>query len=363
MTGNTGERTESLKTLDKTAIEDPVLVNTVTERLANLNRLTKESPKRSAEPDEDDDKSTPEDKDDQQADDQDTSKDTTPSDVDDDKDADTDVVLPPEYLRAAIHRGWKEEDAKKYFEDNPEAALNTFQNVYTDINNASREWALLGKVRLERDKISDVSVAKVEPEFKGVDVDKLKEEYDLDDKTVAILKAQNQQFEELSKQRQPEPVQQQVQQAPAGPNPNVELDIENFFKSADLNAYSDFYGKLELGQDWTDLRSGQHGNRWRVLEEANLIILGSETAGYRINPLDALARAHMVVSEPVREQVIRSQIKGTAVKRKNSMTIKPSDGTRSTTKVNADIGGDKGSRTREQLASDVQDKLNHLFNH
>ena len=363
MTGNTGEHAGTLKTLDKAAIEDPQLVNTVEERLANLSKLTKEPPKRAAESDEDFDTSTPEDKDGQTADGQDDSTDTTPNDVDGDKDADTDVVLPPEYLRAAVHRGWKEENAKKYFDDNPEAALTTFQNCYIDVNNSSKEWALQGRARLELDKTSKISTTEVKTEFKGVvDVDKLKEDYDLDDKTVAILKAQNQQFEELWKQRQPEPIQQQqVQQVPAGPNPNIELDIENFFKSADLNAYSDFYGKLELGQDWTDLKSGQHGNRWKVLEEADLIILGAESAGHKIDPIDALARAHMVVSEPVREQVIRSQIKSTAVKRKNSMTIKPSDGTRSTAKVNADAGGNKGPRTREQLTSDVQGRLNHLW--
>jgi len=361
--GNTGEHTGTLKTLDKTAIEDPKLVNTVEERLANLNNLTKEPPKREAGSDEEPDTSTPDDKDSQTADVQDTPTGTTPDDVDGDKDADTDVVLPPEYLRAAVHRGWKEEDAKKYFDDNPDAALNTFQNVYTDINNASREWALLGKAKLERNKVPDIPATEVKAEFKGVDVDKLKEEYDIPPETIALLKAQNQQLEEVLKQRQPEPIQQQpVQQVPAGPNPNIELDIENFFKSADLNAYSDFYGKLELGQDWTDLKSGQHGNRWKVLEEANLIILGSESAGHRIDPIDALARAHMIVSEPIREQVIRSQIKGTAVKRKNSMTIKPSDGTRSAAKVNSDAGGNKGPRTKEQLASDVQGKLNHLFN-
>lgn len=359
--GNAGEHTEELKVLDKVAIEDPVLVNTVQERLANLNKLTKETPKREAESDEESDESTPDDKDGQTADDQDDSSDTTPDDVDGDKDADKEVVLPPEYLRAAVHRGWKEQDAQKYFDDNPDAALNTFQNIYTDINNASKEWALLGKAKLERDAIPNMPAVGVKPEFKRVDVDKLKDEYDLPPETVALLKAQNEQLEAVM--RQPEPVQQQpIQQVQTRPNPNVELDIENFFKSADLNAYSEFYGSLELGQNWRDLKSGQHDNRWRVLEQADLMIVGAQTAGKKIDTLDALERAHMIISEPIREQVIRGQIKDTATKRANSMTIRPSDGTRSTAKVNADPGGSKGPRTREQLKSDVQDKLNSLFN-
>jgi hypothetical protein len=363
--GNTGDHSgDALKTLDKAAIEDPVLVNTVEERLANLNSITKEPPKRSAESEDDQDKSTPDDKDDQQADDQDKSTDTTPKSTDGDTDADKDVVLPPAFLRAAIHRGWKEEDANEFFESNPEAALKTFQNCLIDVNNASNEWALLGKAKQNRDTVLNAPEVKpTEPEFKGVDINKLKEEYDLDDKTIAMLEAQNQQFETVMNRQQPEPAPQQPQQqVPVGPDPNVELQVENFFKSADLNSYEEFYGKLNLGQDWSDLSSGQRNNRWKVLEQAELMIVGAESMNHRIDPLDALDRAHMFVSEPVREQVIRNDIKNTATKRKNSMTLRPSDGSRNINKVTSDADGELKPRTREELKEKVQEKLDHLFN-
>jgi hypothetical protein len=369
MTGNTGDHSGTApKVLDKAAIEDPNLVSSVEDRLANLNSITKESPKRSAEPDDDQNKSTPDDQDDQQADDQDKSSDTTPDDKGDDRDADKDV-LPPAYLRAAVHRGWKEEDAKEFFEKSPEAALKTFQNCYMDINNASREWARIGKAKVKSDEIANAPEPKPEVKFEGVDVKKLKEEYDLDDKTVAMLEAQNQQLEAVFKQqqRQPEPVQtlpphQQVQRSiQSGPDPNVELQVENFFKSEDLKLYSDFYGELKIGQDWSELNPGQYKNRWRVLEQAELMLLGADAQNYQMDPLDALERAHMLVSESVREEVIRNDIKNTATKRKNSMTIKPSDGSRSQAKVDSDAGGERKPRTREELLEQTQDKLQKVF--
>ncbi len=365
MTGNTGDRSgEPLKTLDKAAIEDPELISSVEDRLANLSSITKDPPKRSAELEEDDDKSTPEDKDDLKADDQDDSSDTTPKSEDGDTDANKDVVLPPAFLRAAIHRGWKEEDVNEFFESSPDAALKTFQNCLIDVNNASNEWALLGKAKQNRDKVLNAPEVKSEEEFKGVDIKALTDEYDLDDKTIAILKAQNQQFEAVMKRQVPDVTpqpQQSVQQVSVGPDPNVELQVENFFKSPDLSNYETFYGKINLGQDWNDLSSGQYNNRWKVLEQAELMIQGAESVGHNIDPIDALDRAHMIISEPIREQVIRDGIKATATKRKNSMTLKPSDGSRSVAKVTSDAGGEQRPRTKVELQESVGEKLQHIF--
>ena len=357
--GNSGEHTEALKTLDVAAITEPTLVNSVEERLANLDTITKEPrTRREAVPAKDIEDPTPDDTDvdGNQADDDVPADGTTPDDVDGNTDVVKDEVLPPSFLRAAIHRGWKEEDATEFYKTNPEAAMKTFQNCYLDVNNATREWALLGKAKQQRDSVLNAPVAPAKIEV--VDIAKLKSEYDLDPGTIAILEAQNRQIETLNTQ----PVQQPQYQAPVGPDPNIELEIENFFNSANLSDYSEFYGSVDLGQDWSNLSSGQRANRWKVLEQANLVIMGSEAMGRSMNPLEALERSHMVVSEPVREQVIRSNLKKTATKRKNSMTIRPTSGTRSTIKVAADAGGSAKPRTRDELAASVQEKMNSVFN-
>ena len=359
--GNTGEHTVALKTLDVAAITEPTLVSSVEERLAKLNTITKEPrTRREAVPTKDIEDPTPDDKDvdGDQADDDNPIDDTTPDGVDGNKEVVTDEVLPPAFLRAAIHRGWKEEDVTEFYRTNPEAAMKTFQNCYLDVNNATREWALLGKAKLQRDSVLNAPIAPAKIEV--VDIAKLKSEYDLDPGTIAVLEAQNRQIETLNAQ----PVQpvQPVYQAPVGPDPNIELEIENFFKSANLSDYSEFYGTVALGQDWSDLSSGQRSNRWKVLEQAHLVMLGSEAMGRSINPLEALERSHMVVSEPIREQAIRNKLKKTATKRKNSMTIRPTAGTRSVAKVATDVGGKRRPKTREELITSVQENLDSVFN-
>jgi hypothetical protein len=193
-----------------------------------------------------------------------------------------------------------------------------------------------------------------------IDVKKLKEDFDLDDKTVALLEAQNRQIEEATR-RNVQPVSQPVQQKPVGPDPNIELQIENFFGGENLKDYSEFYGGLKLGEVWGDLKQGQYNNRWRVVEQANMILVGAESMNKQMDPIEALERAHMMVSEPVRERVIRERIKGDVTKRANSMTIKPSAGSRSVSKVSSDAGEPKKARTRDELASDVQDRLHSIF--
>ncbi|KKM83220.1 hypothetical protein LCGC14_1311600 [marine sediment metagenome] len=364
--GNTGEHTEKLR--DSNAETDPNMLNSVEDRLANLRELTSDTVKQ-ADDTEENAEPTPEEKEEDQAGEDDDSGVSTPDKDDDsdkdgkddkdgenDKDDQEDKDLPPAFLRAAVHRGWKEEDATKFFEENPDAAIRTFQNCYMDVNNASREWARIGKAKQDAGSVRiDASDAK--PNAGKVDVDKLAKDYDLDDAVVEQLREQQKVIDSMSQ----EPVSVEPQRNAAA-DPNHVLQLNNFFGSEFLRDYDKFYGALEMGQNWNDLSGGQYDNRFRVLEQADLIILGAEASGQVIDPLIALERAHMVVSEPVREQVIRDGIKDTATKRRKSMTIRPSSGTRSTKSVASDVSNKVGSRSREELTTAVGEKLNNLFN-
>ncbi len=350
------------------AAEDNNLINTVEERLANLREITAGStepveptPSEPAEPTE----PTP-DEPVEPSEPTEPGEPTEPSEPAEpveptpsepgSKDGQEDKDLPPAFLRAAVHRGWKEEDATKFFEENPDAAIRTFQNCYMDVNNASREWARIGKAKQDAGSVRiDASDAK--PSAGKVDVDKLAKDYDLDDTVVEQLREQQKVIDSMGQ----EPVSVEPQRSTVA-DPNHVLQLNNFFSSEFIRDYDKFYGALEMGQNWNDLSGGQYDNRFRVLEQADLIILGAEASGQVIDPLVALERAHMVVSEPVREQVIRDGIKDTAVKRRKSMTIRPSSGTRSTKSVASDASSKVGSRSREELTTAVGEKLNNLFN-
>ena len=370
--GNTGDHTEKLRESNAANVE--AVVNTVEERLANLNKITSDTGNQADDIEENEDP-TPEDKeqdggkdakdddkDGNQAGEGDDSDESTPGkDDDSSKEGQDDKILPPAFLRAAIHRGWKEDDAKEFFKENADAAIRTFQNCYMDVNNASREWARIGKAKADAGS-NQVVASDARPRPEKIDVDKLVKDYDLDDAVVEQLREQQKTIDAIEQEpvvpsQPPQPQQQQ-----SGGDPNVQLEINNFFGSEVLNDYSEFYGALKMGQNWSDLGGGQYDNRWAVLQQADLIILGAEASGMKMEPLDALERAHMIVSEPVREQAVREGLKKTATKRKKSMTIRPSDGTRSSKKTTSDAGGNTGSRSKEELVTAVQDKMDHLFN-
>ncbi|KKN77823.1 hypothetical protein LCGC14_0355600 [marine sediment metagenome] len=374
--GNTSEYEGTLKELDVPAIENEELVGSVEARLANLRDITdgtrksepaepaEPTPKEPEEPGEPVEPGEP-----TEPKESAESAEPTPANKTGDKDGDKedDVELSDAFLRAAIHRGWKEEDAQKYFETDPEAANSLFQNLLIDVNKTSSEWAAIGKAKLEAEhraaEVPAVPVVPVEkPGFKGVDVDRMIKDYDLDDNTAAILRAQNESIEALADLVQPEkaipvvPVAPIVPAAPAGPDPNVELEIENFFSSDRLKPFNEFYGTLKLGQNWDDLSSGQQANRWKVLEYADYIIAGSG-----MDAVTAMDKAHLTTSEPIREQAIRDSIKATATKRKKSMTIRPSDSKRSGNQISDVGGGDQKPRTREELIESVDEKLAKVF--
>lgn len=378
-TGNTGEHEGTLKELDVAAIENEELVDGVETRLANLRSITDGTRKSEKADDQEElDESTPDDKeeekdddkDDDQADEQEES--TPEGEAGGKEGGKEDAELSDAFLRAAVHRGWKEEAAKKYFETDPEAANSLFQNLLIDVNKASGEWAALGKAKLEAErKAAEVLIVPEKPAekpvFKGVDVDKLIRDNEIDDNTAAILRAQNESIEALAGMVQPPaapvvPAAPAAPAAPTGPDPNVELEIENFFKSEGLKAFGEFYGGLKLGQNWDDLSGGQQSNRWKVLEQADYLMAGAECAGQAMDAVTALERAHMMVSEPIREQAIRDSIKATATKRKKSMTIRPSDSKRSGNQISDVTGGEQKPRTPEELIESVGEKLAKVFN-
>lgn len=173
------------------------------------------------------------------------------------------------------------------------------------------------------------------PKFKGVDIEAVKKEYP-DDPIVAVIEAMNSQneilFNEAQKSRQTGPAQTQ----PSGPTPEqvranaqeiraIEQQIEGFFTADDLKSYGDFYGTLSKdASDWSSLTPGQKANRWAVIELMDDMLTGAHANGRDMKIAEGMGLAHLKISEPLREQIIRSELKTKVQKRSNSLSLKPS---------------------------------------
>ena len=358
------------------AIEDENVVASVEKRLVETFGGVP------AEDFEDGEDSTPDDKDkkDDQADDSKSEDDSTPDkDQDDkdeigdkdgdentdapsesdDKDKETDdktdkkFELPDAFHRAAEHDGWKPEDIKGFFEADPERALVTFQNIYNSMNRASKDFATLGRIKAEetRKQVEDAAKTDDKIEIKDfIDIAKLKEDYEdtaLIDGVVKplndALKQVTQEIKSLKSQKSSSAADiefAKTDQVAATQRAEItakEADmklIEQFFTAEDMKSYKDFYGAIGMGQIFQDLQPGQQKNRYEMLQIADQMIAGNAIQGTELSISDALLRAHLLVTEPIREKVIREEIKSSLTKRNKGLTLRPSAGKKSTAAVN-----------------------------
>lgn len=370
------DHTESLKTLDKHAIEDPTLVAAVEDKLSrlnNLNELTKDEDfnrlggEKTTVSDEEDDDSTSEVKDDSDAQESDQTESKTDSDdsTSEVEKKDGDIEIPEAYMRAAIHRGWTQEIVDDLVEKSPESAMKILESLYLDVNNASREWSELGRAKIDADRQQvdqtvTEAVAQEDPNTTAL-IAKLRKEY-VDDPLIEVV------IEGLKSK--PKPIQQQTvpqvqhsyetatRRANAAANSAIDQRVNTFFSADMMKPYEKFYGKLELGQIPEDLSNGQQLNRLSVLQEAECIIAGHNMRNQKIEIEQAMEKAHFIVTEPIRQQIIREGLKATATKRKKSMTLRPSDSKRSSDSMRTESSK---PRNRSELEQSVQQNLDSVF--
>jgi hypothetical protein len=278
-----------------------------------------------------------------------TSVDSQVSQAESQADSQQDVTsLPENYIRAAIHQGWKPEAIDKFFASDPELALTTFENIYNSTNKISKMFAAQGRnvMKAKADKT-------VQPDKKNfIDVKALRDKYGDDEPSVEIAEAINKGLQEAFGSKQVvetgETGIDNRNGSPSSEDIALVQTIENFFGSDDMKPFGDFYGK-------GDSRNRiQEMNRIAVVNMADQIIAGADLHGQELSASDALAMAHLSVSEPVREKVLRQNILKSVKKREKGITFRPSSSTAGNKKLSAK---DK----EKALLGKTQDRLNKLF--
>ena len=371
--GNTGEHTEGLKTLDEGAIKDDKLVDAVENRMDFLRDV-----QNSTEPAElDDDDQTPipdvpEDEpkeEDGQAAVKVESDDPTPEEdgSTDGSTQDAPVSIPDAYVRAAVHQGWDKADVEELIKANPEMALKTFTSCYNSVTAAGKEWSALGRAKI--DSLREAAEAgNVEPEDKTIEplLDKLKENYANDpliEVVSKLLKANTAKPKTSTpvasnQQQQVDLYRTETQRATAAANSSVDQRVNSFFSDTNMGPYEEFYGKLNLSQTVGDLTNGQQEHRLQVMQEAECIMTGFRMRGIEPTVEEVLEKAHLIITEPIREQVIRGDLKKKATNR--TKTLRPAKSKKSGSASTQ--GNNVKPRNRQELLSKVGQKLAATFN-
>ena len=240
-------------------------------------------------------------------------------------------TLPENYIRAAIHQGWKDEDIKEFFKANPEQARKTFANIYESTNRMSNQFAELGKATHEKvaepkKSILPGSAPKaetVESEYKGIDIEVIKAQYGENDPIVALM----QQMDNSARQSH-DKINKLIEAQTQAPETNREADyaleqqIGVFFNDPVLKPFTELYGE---GNNWDeDITGKQARKRWEVVQMADRMIAGAMLQGKELSIPNALELSHLAITAPEKEKVIREDLKAKATKRQKGISLKPS---------------------------------------
>ncbi len=314
-----------------------------------------------------DDDSTPDDKDEEgkkEGEEEEKEDDDAAKDGDDDKDEDAQgddkqkdkPQLSDAYYRAAIHNEMTKEEIVDFMKVNPDLATRTFGKMYEAMNRASKEFAEIGRFKKEQGEVKDKADDDDKPKFKKIDTGKLREEHG--DGVVDIIDQLQDQIVLLNEQKP-------VVVVSDGPNKAVQDQadkhaadqVSSFFNSKDMVIFKDTYGVVDKDDtNWTALMPSEKMNRVTVIEYAEQLIEGAAVIGKEMSVDDALERAHLLVTEPIREQIIRDDIMGQVHKRSKSLTLKPTN----KASVVADEES-KGPKSDKDIISSAADRLAKVF--
>jgi hypothetical protein len=227
-------------------------------------------------------------------------------------------------IRAAVHSGWSVEDIQELAQANPDLAKKHCAKALEAQNNLSRKFSEFGKAQVTKEEPKSEPKPELKPN--SIDLTALEKEYE-SDHIVEVLKQVVEQNQQLAKEigslrSDPDRIDAKIAQAQAQEDAAISQQIDTFFNRSDVKAYKEIYGEAK-GNNWDALTQGQIKKRWAVVEQANLILLGAEKQGMNMPLEEAFERAHLLVTEDVREQAIRKEIKAKAVKRSKAITFEP----------------------------------------
>jgi len=266
-------------------------------------------------------------------------------------------AIPDNYYRAAVHSGLEPQQISKLYESDAEGTLEFLKHNYEAVNNLSRQFANLGRTALElQQKGAAQKVTPQQPvvQKSELDVEKLRRQYEDDPfgAMVELFKTQSAQPQQVS---QPEPTVTQPDRVAFEEQAAALQQLHQFFKVDDMEVYKDFYGSIgdESMFDWSSLPPGQLANRHALAHLADQIIAGNELQGKQISTVEGLQLAHMVITEPIREQIVREKITSQVKKRSKGITLKPSGSGLAT----GTVATGQGVKSEEQALVNLQQRL------
>ncbi len=229
----------------------------------------------------------------------------------------SEAIVPAAYRRSLKAYQWTDEEIDNAARANPANFLATAAKLHESRNAQTREMSELGRRLKEQQKAAEAGKESVLPtKFDPLDIAALKKTYGENEPFIRQLEGLNKVVEFANTVMPWMQASQARQQA-------AELDalsrqIDGYFGSKDLEAYSDVYGKRGAQLDDKQLTARQ-----QVLDTAELVLSGARQLGRTLTLEDALTIAHDAVSGPVREGKAREKIVKEVKSRQAALSLRP----------------------------------------
>lgn len=239
------------------------------------------------------------------------------------------LTLPAAYIQTAVRLGMSEDKIKEDFDKNPETMISLLGELHKGENGLSARYSQIGRA-IKTKQVTDQKATTDDDTSSEsfVDIKKLKARFEEDDDEAAtlidgVIKPLNDALVKMQKQ-----LDQRVQ--PSGqPAYNregelaLQTQVNSFFDNDQLKEFQDYYGTVEPGEDPRKALTGtQFQHRHEVCKEGNFIRMGAEFSGEKLTVSDVLQRAHLQLTEPMREETIREKISSKIKKRAKSLSVK-----------------------------------------
>ena len=232
-------------------------------------------------------------------------------------------TLPEAYRRSAKAREWTDAEIERFYKQDPELAIKTFEKMHQSRVSEVEQWAELGRrAKAAAQPAPAAGAAPAVPAdplaaLKPVDPKAMAEKYgnaELMEEIAAPLNAAIKALQPLIENAKAAyQATQQTQQDV------LAKTVNDFFNGPELKPYEEVYGT-----DWSKLSPKQEETRKRTLEVADSLIAGAKMQGRSIDTIEALTLAHESVSSQFKERVIRDTIRKSATQRAKGVTLKPS---------------------------------------
>jgi len=357
---NDAERTEDMRP-DKEAYEKSDVVDKVAATLAKFGGEV-ESPAPESEDDHDletEEESTP-DREVEEDDPADSDNSLSQDDDDDgkeeavedaDEEADEKPAIPENVYRSLLHSEWTPEEISEFYEADPKKAMKVFEKVHKGVNDLSRQFAQIGRSRINLERRGQPQPVQQQQDDPLTTAIKSVKEDDPENPLIPVIEAlvakQRPQQEVVSQQQQ-QAVQQEMDMALAS-------EVMTFFESDHMSDFEDVYGPARdaIGMPTFDghgLTPGQFAQRQALVTMADEIWAGAQMSGRGLTVPEALERAHMILTEPIRERKVREKLTKAVKKRSKGMTLRPSK-----SKALKPVGGKP--KTDEELEARAEARL------